>query len=295
MKKIFSILAVAAIALSFASCEKGGTVNMNGYKITVDSITETSAFIAIEPADTATWYGVALYETSTVVKYSADTLVAYQIEELQYYIDNYSQTLQSLSQWGYCFMGAMESAVNDLPVNTDLTVIVYTINEEDGALSAGKYAIIAFKTKDIAIAGRESIEVEGEFEDVIEEDGYIWFGGYSKDSACYISFYADVDSLNEPLNKDNFDFQYSSFYTFPEDTTYLQWGIASANLRPSYNEGTEVLSVDGKFVATNGIEYTMTFHGTAEEESAGAPARKVAKKVNTTKELKPVKLGLSKK
>ena len=285
MKKIFSILAAAVIAFSFSSCEKGNSVVMNGFKISVDSITESSAFTHVESADTATYFSVALYAAKALKKYPADTLAAYGLEEIAGYV-SYGYTLEELAGYGVVSLGTFEYSWSGLPVNTDIAVIAYQILEnESGELSVGKIATLIFRTKDIAVSARKNIEVvDGWFENTIAEDGWYSFGGYTKDSAEYLYFYSDeVESLNDVLDNETFDTQYSTLYVFTAEG-YDELSIAKANLRPSYNESTKELTINGTFVASNATEYTLAFKGTEDVESA--PVRKAAKKLNTNKEIK---------
>ena len=288
MKKIFSILAAAVIALSFASCEGGNSssVEQNGFKISVDSITATTAHLNVKPADAKIYYGIAIYATEDVAKYTADSLIDYQIAEWQMYASYFQLTLDDFVSYNWLFQGPFDSPLSKLPSNTDITVIAYEVKEAADELIAGKYATLNFKTKEVKATANKDVTVNGEFYDAIAQEGWYEFWGFNADSTLYFDISPDpVKSFNEAITIDNIDKTYSNVYVitdFYSEDGYEVYGVSAINLKPSFDEAKRVLSVTGTILAENGIEYNLTFTGTEyvdeEDDFYYAPKKTVVKK-----------------
>ncbi|MCR5051041.1 MAG: hypothetical protein K6A36_08170, partial [Paludibacteraceae bacterium] len=141
----------------------------------------------------------------------------------------------------------------------------------------------SFKTPDVIIKGQENLVIEGgEFVNAVEDEGWYQITGYNADGSYFLSICPDpVESLNDAITMENLDGDYSFLvYVFGAgDEDYEKFSIMKANLQGSYNEASGVLTLTGKFVAENGIEYNLTMSAIeAAEEESFAPQRAAAKK-----------------
>ena len=277
MKKIFSILAAAVIAFSFTSCNEGSTVEMNGFKITVDSITETSAHIVVEPADTAAYYVLQLLTAEDCKTYNTDSVLA----DFNDYFANYD--LELLAQYKYVYQGTIESSI-DLSSNTEYTAFAFVIEKHDSVFVAPKgTAIKHFRTP--AITPKETVavnlaasfsyypaEAEGENEmiQIISNDA---------EKNVTLVFTLEAPKVNGKLTEKNFFTYSSSVYN------YVEWGdgdddwapLASLDLNGSFNADSTKYTFSGSTVGDNAVKYTFS-NVEATSASAGTPARKAAPK-----------------
>lgn len=282
MKKIFSILAAAVIAFSFSSCEKGNSVVMNGFKINVDSITESSAFTHVEFADTTTYFSVSLYAAEALKQYPADTLAAYGLETIAGYV-SYGYTLADLAKYGVVNLGTFEYSWSGLPANTDIAVIAYQILEnESGELSVGKIATLIFRTKDIIPAKVVALTdlTQTDFFDYRDFDGSWLVYANRADSTQEIALNIYDEDFTGTYTVSDIEGEYS--YVFA-DTTIVD--IAKASITGTENAEAQTATLDGWVIGTNAVKYTFNFTFST-VEAAGAPVRKAAKKINTNKEIK---------
>lgn len=282
MKKIFSILAAAVIAFSFSSCEKGNSVVMNGFKISVDSITESSAFTHVESADTTTYFSVSLYAAEALKQYPADTLAAYGLETIAGYV-SYGYTLADLAKYGVVNLGTFEYSWSGLPANTDIAVIAYQILEnESGELSVGKIATLIFRTKDIVPTKVVALTdlTQTDFFDYRDFDGSWLVYGSRADSTQEIALNIYDEDFTGTYTISDIEGEYS--YVFA-DTTVVD--IAKASITGTENAEAKTATLDGWVIGTNAVKYTFNFTFST-VEAAGAPVRKAAKKINTNKEIK---------
>ena len=282
MKKIFSILAAAVIAFSFSSCEKGNSINVNGFKISVDSITESSAFTHVESADTATYFSVSLYAAEALKQYPADTLAAYGLERIAYYVSSYGMTLEELAGYGVVNRGTFEYSWSGLPANTDIAVIAYQILENDSALSVGKIATLIFRTKDIVPTKVVALTdlTQTDFSDYRDLDGSWLVYANRADSTQEIALNIYDEDFTGTYTVSDIEGDYS--YVFA-DTTIVD--IAKASITGTENAEAKTATLDGWVIGTNAVKYTFNFTFST-VEAAGAPVRKAAKKLNTNKEIK---------
>lgn len=282
MKKIFSILAAAVIAFSFSSCEKGNSVVMNGFKISVDSITESSAFTHVESADTTTYFSVSLYAAEALKQYPADTLAAYGLETIAGYVSK-GFSLAELAKYGVVNLGTFEYSWSGLPANTDIAVIAYQILEnESGELSVGKIATLIFRTKDIIPAKVVALTdlTQTDFYDYRDLDGSWLVYANRADSTQEIALNIYDEDFTGTYTISDIEGYYS--YVFA-DTTIVE--IAKASITGTENAEAKTATLDGWVIGTNAVKYTFNFtFSTVEAE--GAPVRKAAKKINTNKEIK---------
>lgn len=278
MKKFFAFVAAALVAFGFTACEGAGG-GSNFFKITVSNITETSADLSVVPADTTAYYGVSVYPSTVVAKYTLDTVAAYFADDIAYYLEN-GATVELLIQYGYLLQGKLEYQLKDLPDDTEYTVVACKINLEGNTATLGDVTHKIFKTK--AVQPKEEKNL-GElpvthFDDWRDYDGS--FTVYADDSerpAVEVALTIfDTDFIGV-YNRDSLDLEYS--YVWTEDMGENPVLISKAQVEGKL-AGADKASLSGWVLGANGIKYTFscTYSTVAE---AGAPRKAAAKAQKT--------------
>jgi hypothetical protein len=293
MKKIFSILAAAVIALSFASCENngGGTVVQNGFKITVDSIEATSAHANVTPTDTAMYYGVVLYKTQDVAK--VDTLVAYlgeYVEELGALMTKYGVTLADLANYGYVFHGVFDQSVSGLPSATEYTFVAFEIKEAANTVALGKYASVKFRTKELKPEKTVAMNISSAEYYYYEDYGMVQLILEDTQAGLTMGLVLEVENMNGTFTEDNFYSDGEYVYN------YVEWGkgdndwtaLEKFQMTGSFDSAKKEYTVSGKAIGENMVEYTFNAKATEAVVDANAPAKQAAKHV-ALKEAQPIK------
>ena len=266
MKKIFAIVAAALVAFSFTSCQKENT-GSNFFKITVSNIEATTADLSVVPADENAWYNVGIYYAEDVVKYTADTIAAELVAEIASYVEA-GYGLDVLAQYNSVFKGKLETSLSELPANTELTVIAYRLVEQGGTVVLGDVSYKNFKTKELAIAGKETLTLAGVYDDEVAEEGWYQIMAYSEDEKYFLSLSPDpVESLTQDIKYADLDLEWSYLYVGDD-----KYSLTDAAYKVTMNG--ETMTATGKLVASNGIEYQFT--AVCEpyvDEEAVAPAK----------------------
>lgn len=150
MKKILSLFAIMAVlAMGFASCEDK---DPKDFKITVSEVTETTANVLVEPADTTATYYLTCYQTKSIATMDDDSLSLVIAAELEF--------LRQLASAAYgteftttevleivLMKGKQEQALKSMNPGTDYTVVVAKMDFQ-GVIN-GKIAKKNFTTKEI--------------------------------------------------------------------------------------------------------------------------------------------------
>ena len=292
MKKIFSILAAAVIALSFASCENngGGTVVQNGFKITVDSIEATSAHANVTPTDTAMYYGVVLYKTQDVAK--VDTLVAYlgeYVEQLGALMTTHGVTLADLAKYGYVFQGVFDQSVSGIPAATEFTFVAFEIKEAANTVALGKYASVKFRTKELKPEKTVAMEISSAEYSYYENYGLVQLILEDSKAGLSMGLVLEAENMNGTFTEDNFYSDGQYVYN------YVEWGkgdndwtaLQKFQMTGSFDSAKKEYTVSGKAIGENMVEYT--FNAKATEMVANAAPAKLETKHVALKEAQPIK------
>ena len=151
MKKIYSILAIAAVVLGMASCNNNET-NLNRFKITVDNIKATTAHVTITPPNDQMYY--------TKLMLNEATFKWYQAQEAG---------LAEALKWFDAGQGAYED-VWDVYPNTKFVICVAEKDEQASQTIQGEVEYKGFKTPSMEFElpnfvedGQEYLEMEGEY------------------------------------------------------------------------------------------------------------------------------------
>ena len=283
MKKIFSVLAAAIIALSFTSCgEKGGATG-NGFKITVSDVTATTAHIAIEPNNKEGYWGCKIYLAEAVAKYTVDTIAAYEVEELASYIAM-GATMDVLKQYGYVYQGNFESDAMSLPAKTNLTIIAFEVKQEGQLLVLGNVATKTFTTKDVEKKGTIALEnMVAEYNDYTKY-GIIQIIG--EDSVKGLELGLAIEYGTNPngtftLDDCYEDGEYYWNYIYNIETEDI-FEFLSLELTGSLDAEKGIYTFSGKAIAENEMEYTFTnIKATEFQDEEAAPAKVTGRKFRT--------------
>lgn len=289
MKKILSILAVVAMALSFASCNPNNPENKD-FTITVDNITATSAYVKVEPKDTTAYYYWGVFDAVDLVQkdgkeYPQDSIVTWINEELQYLIALYKAYYgKDFEIKDFLYQGVSDYDFQDvLTPETDYVVCAIKFNEAGqafGDVAKKRFSTSKMETKQasLSLSGLYAAELE---------DGYYELEAWDATEKYDIYLSPDVNKLDDDLTMANF---YEPDYLFFSENG-TEYTILDLNLKASLSGST--LNLNGTILVSNSYEYTVSI--TAEPEGDGAPARNIrGKKAAKTTVFSPKKCEMMK-
>ena len=292
MKKFFAFVAAALVAFGFTACEGAGG-GSNFFKITVSNIGSTTADLSIVPADTTVYYGVGLFYTADVVKSTADSIAAEYIAEIAAIIEQ-GYGLDVMAQYGIVLKGKLESPLENLPANSELTVLAYRVVEQGGTVVLGDVTTKNFKTKDVVVTEEVDLGTlaNGYFEDYRGEDGSYMAYGWDDEQTIEIGLNIVDDDFVGKFTENELMLEYSYIWT-KDMNSENGLAILKAQLEGKL-AGQDKASVAGWVIAANGIKYKFSFTYPTVEEAASAP-KKAAKKANKELELQPRTLKVVRK
>ena len=278
MKKIFSILAVALVAFSFASCNGNNpTPGKDGkFAILVENITATSADITVTPTDTAAYYYWTVYYAVSI-KEAGDSLGYYIAEDLKAEYGSYDWDLVA----SYLLTkGEDNYSFSELPSETDLAVVAFYLDSTYTVL--GEVGIKEFTTPKLEIEETVALNITSATVDLslMKDYGLMGISAEAQDGyALKLVFYAEQASGT---------FTEEAFYSDGQYVyNYVEWGegdddwttLEKMNLDGALNkEGTEY-AFSGSVVGDNGVEYTFSATATIAEEEGGEAAAFAPKRV----------------
>lgn len=267
MKKILSLFAIMAVlAMGFASCDPQDSKD---FKITVSNVTESTANVLVEPADTTAMYYLGVYESEDVVALSDDSIASIIDMEFNYYLElfammGYEVTLEELLP-ELLFTGKLEDQITKLTPATDYTVIAAKMDAQGNVL--GKMARKNFTTLE-AVMGQLTFTFEntGSSVIVIPSNDYEPWDYYLLPTAEYQEYY---NSDKNAAAEDSY-----AYY----GTEFAQPGMAEFDFAEWQAEeftGDMVLltyACDETGITSEVAEYIFNVPA-----AAGAPAKKIAK------------------
>ena len=273
MKKIFGIFAAALIALSFASC--GGNNNdpeNKDFKITVDSITAISAYVKVEPTDTAGYYFWGVFDAKDAVDQPDDSIIAAVNEEIDYVIKFYTGLGYKLNIFDLLYKGVSDYSFSGLLPESDYVVCAVKFNEAGEAF--GDITKKPFSTTKIEYR-KENLTLSGYYT-YDPADGYYEMEAWSADEKYDLWIAPDVKALDDDITMSDFPEPDYLYFAIGE----VEYPIVDINLTASV--ANSVLKLNGTVKVGNGVEYTVAI--TAEEDSFdAAPARKTPARKDTRK------------
>lgn len=266
MKKVLSLFAIMAVlAMGFASCEDKDSKD---FKITVSEITETTANVLVEPADTTATYYMTCYPTKSIATMGDDSLslvIAAELEYLKQFVAAMGMELSLPEILEIVLIkGKHEQALTSMNPGTDYTVVVAKMDFQ-GVIN-GKIAKKNFTTKEI-VYGQLTFTFENTGSSVIvtPSNSYeAW--DYSLLTA---EEYAGFNNDKNVAAADAYAYYGTEYaspgakeFSFEEIATYI--GIGDMTLL--------TYACDDKGITSEVAEYKFNVPA-----PAGAPAKKIAK------------------
>lgn len=278
MKKILSLFAIMAVlAMGFASCEGQDSKD---FKITVSNVTETTANVLVEPADTTATYYLTCYPTKSIATMGDDSLslvIAAELEYLNQLVAAMGMPMSMPEMLEIILVkGKYEQELTSMNLGTDYTVVVAKMDFQ-GVIN-GKIAKKNFTTKE-AVMGQLTFTFENTGSSVIvfPSNNYeAW--DYSLLTA---DEYAEFNNDKNVAAEDAYAYYGTEYaspgakeFSFEEIAMYI--GTGDMTLL--------TYACDAKGITSEVAEYKFNVPA-----PAGAPAKKVAKEsIANFKNLKKV-------
>jgi hypothetical protein len=268
MKKILSLFAIMAVlAMGFASCEDK---DPKDFKITVSEVTETTANVLVEPADTTATYYLTCYQTKSIATMNDDSLslvIAAEVEFLRQLASAAYGTEFTTTEVLEIVLvkGKQEQALKSMNPGTDYTVVVAKMDFQ-GVIN-GKIAKKNFTTKEIVY-------------------GQLTFSFENTGSSVIVTPSNDYEPWDYALFTPD---QYAQYYNSDKNAAaadaYAYYGYKNAAAGEAEFEFAEFQSIgivgdivlityacDDEGITSEVAEYTFNVPA-----PAGAPAKKIAK------------------
>ena len=170
MKKILSILALAAVVFGFSACEGSSSLNplKEGFNLSADGVMDVSAIIQIEAKSKKVTYFWACYPLDSVKNMTIEDLTSKAHSDLLYRKaeDEASQGKQ-LPLTNYLSKGRTYANLDNLQPATDYVFVVVGLDEY-GQRYGGE-AQLGFQTLDLITHEEHTFEIEGSLVDHTEE------------------------------------------------------------------------------------------------------------------------------
>lgn len=273
MKKIFAFMAIAVMALSFASCNKNEPSKVS-FEITVSEITTTGATVAVVASDTTTTYywDVFTAESAAELKTKEDVAAAFK-EIFDYYIENFPSYFSSYAD--FLVAGEDGYAYSSLSSNTEYVVLCVALDENCAAVS--EVTRKEFKTPELVIT--ETVDLDfhaATLTDFRDMDGSFQIVAESEDGNLKVLLNPYSMTLAGSFTADDLDPNYSGVIDFVAQEVY---DIVDAEFTGT--ETADGADYEGWFTATNGVKYNFLFNAVVDADEA--PARNAVKKMITKK------------
>lgn len=319
MTKIFAFALAMTLVVAFSSCnnkknapEQGeeyidpaDVPFENGFKLVTNYITPFGCDLDIIAEDEQTpFLGGFLYAEEA--NGMTDAEIALEVlKSIQEYITwVYQSTGQQIPLMEFASTGSHAETLESCDPNTDYVAVAFYIDAESLAPIITDEQGVAkkrFHTKNITEHERITVP-EGWWSNYEDQENYSYsFWGYTSDESAWLDFYTE-DPLVNGLHITDRNLSYDSSIAFPTgeideesgDEIWITYHIYTADLNVAINEEGH-MTVTGKFIAYNGVEYSLNFTGEEDveedEEEGGdeeggdeldnggdndAPARKLA-------------------
>ena len=267
MKKIFSILAAALIAFSFASC-KGGKNEPEQAKFTIEvsDITATSATVKVTPVDANAYYYFDILEPAAIAAgYNVDSFALYLKEEVEFADEKFP---------AYLSKGADEYAFSGLMPETDYVVVAFQLDSNYAAV--GDWTKKEFKTTKLELKGTKEVTGEAELMDFTALMGLFAVYADVDANGAYLELTIASESLDGTFTEADFDDYYGAWLVVDEDNNEY-YPVISANLKGVSNADATEYKLTGDVICGDGYKYNINVTCPIEDALAGyeAPARKI--------------------
>ena len=244
MKKILSLLAIAAVVLGMASCKKDNNnepeAPVTRFKITVDEITATSAHIVVTPPDEQLYYVGFPFNIATYNWYKAEP----------------EGVKEALKYFGPV-QGTDDYTLNLYP-NTKYVLCVGEMNKETSSI-VGDVESVQFQTKSMEAQLPEFIDEGQEYLPMTGDCGFltdklvVFAGEYllpeGDGEKLVLNIYAASDKLTGHFTTDDlFSFFFIASYVElkdSDDKTVETYPVCGADLTGTFNDATEKYEYTG--------------------------------------------------
>ena len=272
MKKIFSIVVVALVALSFNSCKEKNNPDQPkdaALKVEVSNIQATSATVKVTPKDTTAYYVVEIYYAEEFKKLNKDSIQA----SIKADVAKYQGTpFATFVENNWAFQGVQELPYSALPAESNYTVVAYVIDTTFTILS--DLYIKDFSTPKLEVTQTVELKEAGTYVDLSAYN----YGSYIEipvgTNGAYLELNFAEGLPSGAFTEDDFDPEYGAWYVITDAEYYP---IATASLTGAMNGADYKLT--GEAVAGNGIKFVIDVTCTEDTSLFDAP-KKAARKLN---------------
>jgi hypothetical protein len=258
MKKILSILALAAVVFGFSACEGSGGLNplKEGFNVSADGVMDVSAIIQIEAKSKKVTYFWACYPLDSVKNMTIEDLTSKAHSELLYRkAEDEANQGKQLPLTNYLSKGRTYANLDNLQPATDYVFVVVGLDEY-GQRYGGE-AQLGFQTLDLIPRDEQTFELEGSLVDYTEEGDprgfYIMAEKTFEDLDIKFRFDARSNTLEGNFTLDD----------FVEGTTFFivnGWneGFYSLDFHGHINTSDHTYIFEGVAVGWNRVRYNLT-------------------------------------
>jgi len=279
MKKIFSIMAVALVVFSLASCKGKNTPDDPKdvtFAISVSEITAASAFVTVVPSDTnAYYYFDVLTSEDLKAGYNEDSLAKEMKESVEYYKQKFPY---------YLSKGTDEWTFTGLMPETEYTV--YALQFDSAYAPVGKWTTKTFKTAKLEIKETVNLSGEGELLDYISLMGAFAVYADINDKGAYLDLTIAAEDLNGTFTEADLDEYYGGWAVIDEQNDEY-YPVISLAAEGKLNADETEYAFKGEAICTNGVKYVLDLVCPVEEfdwedlfgdgDDYYAPARRIGK------------------
>lgn len=275
MKKFFAFVVAALVAFSFASCNKGGNdPSAGGFKIEISDVEATSAAVAVTPNDDTAKYYWNIIESEAYAELGENDaeIQAYFKDYIEYMIQIYTAYGYSFTFADFLSAGEQEFEFDELTANTKYVAFAFYMDEN--GVATGGIVKKEFKTKDVEKKGSKTITLtEGVCDDHCADNGWWQLMIADADTTVYLSISPlEADQLAGTWTIDDMDADYTLIYDAAEGENSASF--VTFNATTTAEDG--IFHLNGKGLASNGIEYTLDLTGevtTSNDAPAAAPKK----------------------
>ena len=292
MKKIFSMMAVALVVFSLASCKGHNEPDQPdqpeqptdttvvpedvNFDIVISDITAASALVKVVPSDTNVYYYFDLLTAADLAAgYNEDSLAKEMKESAEYYQQKFPY---------YLSKGTDEWEFTNLMPETEYTV--YALQFEEGYKPVGKWTLKKFTTAKLEIKETVTVSGEGELENYVDLMGIFAIYGDVDDNGAFLALTFEADELEGTFTQADLDSYYGGWVVIDEDNNEY-YAVVTLAAEGKLNADSTEYSFKGEAVCTNGVKYVFDYTCPNEEfnwddllgdgDEEYAPARRMRK------------------
>ena len=257
MKKILSILALAAVIFGFSACEGSGGLNplKEGFNLSADGVMDVSAIIQIEAKSKKVTYFWACYPLDSVKNMTIEDLTSKAHSELLYRkAEDEANQGKQLPLTNYLSKGITYANIENLQPATDYVIVVVGLDEY-GQRYGGE-AQLGFQTLDLIPRDEQTFELAGSLVDHTEEGdprGF-YIMAETSDESLKFRFDARSNTLEGNFTLDDFSDSGTTFFIVNGDNN----AFYSLDFHGHINTSDHTYMFEGVAVGWNRVRYNLT-------------------------------------